>query len=149
PRHPNSRVSLPHQYALAPRVQQAEREDRDEDGHLDHRGEALPQVDDGPGEEEDGLDREQQIEVRVEVVADVHLGPAATDRIEPAFVSVELARPVRRVRRAQQTVGPEGDDEEDHGHGDQQTEGRVRAEAATHARRITPGATQWAWQTGP
>src|SRR4051812_13128806 len=71
--------SGPSQRPTSPGVQQADGEDAEEDTHLRDRRPAELLDDRRPGEEEDGVDREQHVEEGVQVVPDLRLRPAAAD----------------------------------------------------------------------
>src|SRR5688572_30869551 len=66
---------LPRQGAFAPGIEQSQCQDADEDRHFGDHGHAALEVHQRPGEQEHGLHGEKQVEVRVKVVADVHLRP--------------------------------------------------------------------------
>src|SRR5690606_23766449 len=89
PIRPSSR---PPQHALAPGVEQPEREHADEDRHLhhDHHDEAGVGEDHRPREQEHRLHGEEHIQVRVDVVPDLRLRPVAADRIQTALVRRRL-----------------------------------------------------------
>jgi ATP-grasp domain, R2K clade family 3 len=132
--------SDPAEDAFAPGVQQAEREHADEDGHLHDRraAEFRLGVDDRPREQEDALDGEQHVQECVEVVADLDLGPAGSDRVDAALVAVEFARRVGRFRRAQYPVRTERAHEDERRCDQEDAECGVRAEVAVHPLRLRP-----------
>src|SRR5919109_1000987 len=123
--------SDPLQDSLPPRIQKAEPEDDDEDGHLDDREPAEALEDDGPGEEKHCLHVEDHEQERVDVVADLGLGPSLPDGVDTALVGGQLLREL-----AAWSDDPGGED----GYGDEPRAGdceghdrAVRAKVGTHA----------------
>src|SRR6266511_839198 len=88
----SSLVSGPLEHPLSIGVQETQREDEHEDGHLDNGlvGEALE--DRRPREQEDALDVEDHEQERVDVIPDLGLAPALPNRVDPALVGGELLR---------------------------------------------------------
>src|SRR3954454_2187409 len=76
----------PTEHTLAPGVEQAQGEDGDEDQHLDETEHVVGLEVDGPREDEHGLDVEQHEEQGEDVVADLALGPAGADRVDPGLI---------------------------------------------------------------
>ena len=74
------------EYALAPRVEQPEGEDGDEDRHLDETEGAVGLEPGGPREDEHGLHVEHDEEQGEDVVADLALGPPAADGVDAALI---------------------------------------------------------------
>src|SRR3954471_4684487 len=96
-----ARKSGPGQDLLTPGVEDAQREHRDEDRHLDDRArsETRPVEHDGPREEKNGFYGEKHIKVRIYVVTDLRLSPVAAHRIDAALIRDELARRLGRTAR--------------------------------------------------
>src|SRR5664280_1112086 len=84
--------SEPPEQPAARGVGQAYQEHQDEDGHLGQRGPAEAGTADhsGPRKEVDRVNGKDDVEERVEEVADVGLGPALADGVNATLVGREL-----------------------------------------------------------
>ena len=83
-------ASQPPQQAFSVRVEQRNREDDEEDDHLDKDSRAKAAHDDGPRKDEGGLDVKNEKEQREDVVANMTLRPAVLYWFDAAFVGAEL-----------------------------------------------------------
>src|SRR5689334_12327870 len=113
---PDPPASRPVEDPLAPGVEDAERQDGDEDAHLrdGQTAETGTIEDQRPWEEKYGFNGEKYIEVRVDVVPDLGLRPVAADRVDAALVRDPLSRGLRRTGRSEQPVRPERGHEQQH-----------------------------------
>src|SRR5439155_476434 len=103
----------------------------DEDAHLDHGLHAQALEDRRPGEQEDALDVEDHEQEGVDVIANLGLGPALADGVDPTLVGGELLG----------ELAAGGDDPGcGEGHGDQSLR------RASRLRPLEPSAS--AWSTG-
>src|SRR5205823_275182 len=124
----------PPQHPLAPGVEQAQRQDGDEDDHLDQPEDLQGLEPDGPGEDEHRLDVEHDEQQREDVVADLALRPARPDGVDPALV-VEV---LLRLGPGGTQQAPDSQHGPDHEHGctREDRDGEVLAEELRHRPRL-------------
>src|SRR5581483_1498451 len=108
----------PAEDALAPGVQQPEREDRDEDEHLDEPEDVVHLEADGPGEDEHRFDVEHDEQQGEDVVADLALRPPEPHGIDAGLViqvllGLDAVRPDEAAEAQHAPHDPHRDGEED------------------------------------
>src|SRR5687768_18377679 len=82
--------SVPIERLLPPRVEEADDQDRDEDGHLDEAVPAEASEEHRPGKQEDDLDVEHHEQQREDVEMGRITAPRLPDRLLPRLVGAEL-----------------------------------------------------------
>src|ERR1035437_894202 len=138
--------SDPPEKPAAGRMGHAKQQHQHEDGHLGQRGHAEVGAADhgGPRKEEGRVNREDNVEERIEEVADIGLRPALADGVDTTFIRRELHRGGRT--RSKYETSSHRCHEEEHACQNDSSNSQVRGHAGqpnqwrlTSLREVPPG----------